>query len=165
MTPLPPQRLFPCPPRGLPVRRALLLQEATVVCKATSHNSALLATDEPTPCADAATCFHEHFQDFPLGLHNWAGCWILSSCDGKAKYLCVCISKSPINHQDVTLQKAQERLLLPHRHECCKETCCTLCCCHVGVCGGWTKSKAAWLGSLCLLLTTREYQMVAHPPL
>lgn len=80
MTPLPPQRLFPCPPRGLPVRRALLLQEATVVCKAMSHNSALLATDEPTPCADAATCFHEHFQDFPLGLHNWAGCWILSSC-------------------------------------------------------------------------------------
>lgn len=62
------------------MRRALLLQEATVVCKAMSHNSALLATDEPTPCADAATCFHEHFQDFPLGLHNWAGCWILSSC-------------------------------------------------------------------------------------
>lgn len=75
-----PQRLFQCPPRGLPVRRALLLQEATLVCKAMSHNSALLATDDPTPCADAATCFHEHFQDFPWGLHNWAGCWILGNC-------------------------------------------------------------------------------------
>lgn len=49
------------------------------MCKAVSHNSALLATDEPTPCANAATCFHEPFQDFPLGLHNWAGCWILGN--------------------------------------------------------------------------------------
>lgn len=80
MTPLHLRGCFHALPGGLPVRKALLLQEATVVCKAMSHNSARLATDEPTPCADAATCFHEHFQDFPLGLHNRAGCWILGSC-------------------------------------------------------------------------------------
>lgn len=65
--------VFPFTPRRVPVRRALLLEEDTFVCKAVAHNWGLAESDETTPYANTATCFDEHFSGLPLKLAQSVG--------------------------------------------------------------------------------------------